>query len=490
MNNTNHFTNILKFVLIITGMVFIGIIFISNIVVYVISKSVVCVLPVILIIIILYIFSCHSKSKAIYFAIEVFVIAFILKTLFAVHFNPPQTSDFEKIYTAALKAAKGNFSFSSDWYFRLWSYQTGIVAYYAGLIKLFGQGIAALKIINCIYISGTNVLIYLIARKLSNEKCARFAALLYIFYPATYFYVSVLTNQHISNFLILAGVYILMCRQQLSPSNSIFSAILLALGNAMRPQAIVVIAAVTVTIMLEIVTDIKNKKINIRLIKSVVSFLLIYVIVSQGLSFAVKESGMNKNGLENTFPLYKFAVGLNYKTNGTYSQDDTRKLVSISDPIIRNKKAFEIINETLSNPGKLAKLFVAKQVVMWSVLDYTTDFGFGYLQDTGVTILGKNLKYDTFINGFLNLEKNFYIFILILFTFGVVKGYRHHPNTRLATTVLLIILLNFAVYTVIEVQPRYRDFQMMFIFITAAVGVDSLFNQHPYPPLLSRKFNS
>ncbi len=39
-------------------------------------------------------------------------------------------------------------------------------------------------------------------------------------------------------------------------------------------------------------------------------------------SFAFKASGLSKNGLENTNPLWKFVLGFNYETRGAYSEED------------------------------------------------------------------------------------------------------------------------------------------------------------------------
>lgn len=70
----------------------------------------------------------------------------------------------------------------------------------------------------------------------------------------------------------------------------------------------------------------------------IISFLIIYILLMQGLSFGVKATNLNKSGLANNFPLYKFVVGLNYKTNGSYSQEDVNEYVSIRDHKLREAK--------------------------------------------------------------------------------------------------------------------------------------------------------
>jgi hypothetical protein len=252
----------------------------------------------------------------------------------------------------------------------------------------------------------------------------------------------------------------------------VISASLIALGNAMRPQAIVVVLAIAGSILFEIMADMRDKKTNIKLLKTLSAFLIIYIILTQGLSFGVKAFGLNDNGLKNTFPLYKFAVGLNDKTNGTYSQEDANILTSIRDPKLRDKNALKIIKERTSNPKNLTILLITKPIVMWAGMDISTEFGFRYLKDTGVDVLGRNVTYKLFTNIIRGLEKAYYISIFFMASFGISVGYKRYKNLNGLSIVVLIILFNFVIYTLIEIQPRYRDFQMIFIFITAAIGLE------------------
>lgn len=259
--------------LIIACLIYMGLINILNGIVFIKNKIYLYTFPVFIIFIIVLIAVRYIKIRPVYFAISVFLIAFTLKSIVAIFYNVPPSSDFSNFYNAALKVANGDFSFSSSGYFKLWAYQTGIVIYYATLIKVFGSSILALKIVNCLFIAGVNVILYLILKKLLSEKIAMTISLLYLFYPATFFLASVLTNQHISNFLILLGIYILISRQEKNIWNGIFpSAFLIALGNAMRPQAIVVVTAIVIYTFFEIITSFKDIKKIKQLITSIFCF--------------------------------------------------------------------------------------------------------------------------------------------------------------------------------------------------------------------------
>lgn len=453
-------------------LVFIGIIIIQNSISIAVNRTFLYLISMIFIIPAVFIFVRIYKVKTRYFALTVFILAFFLKAMIAVAYNAPPVSDFANFYNSALKAARGDFSFSSSFYYKFWSYQTGIVLYYALLIKIFGSSIITLKIVNCVFIAGTNVLVYLISRLLLKEKFSRFISVFYLIYPSSGVLASVLTNQHISNFLIICGMYVFIRGRGASAPVNTAAAALLALGNAMRPQAVVVILSLAGAVMLEVLLRITDKKPVGHLIISVIGFLAAYMIIMHGLSLAVKIFNINENGLKNSFPLYKFAMGLNDRSTGRYSWEYADKLLTVRDPEIRNERALEIIKEELSHPVKFAGLVLRKQYVMWADMDDSIFWGFNYLSDSGIDILGRNVSYKLFSKIIQGEEKAFYIVVLILAFVGIVSEYNSKRTELAFSAIQFVLLFNFAIYSLIEVQTRYRDFQMIFMFIASARGIE------------------
>lgn len=444
---------------------------ICNLVYLVQNKATLYIVPLELFCICLGIFLCMVKVNKRTFTILLFVAAFCLKAFVAVYYNAPQKSDFDVIYNAALKLSQGDFSFSNTNYFRLWSYQTGIVAYYALFLKL-GLNIIALKLVNCLFIAGVNVLIYRIASKLVNEKCSRFISIMYLIYPATFFLCSVLTNQHISNFFILLGVYYFIYRKTQSVRNIILPSVSVALGNAMRPQGIVILAAFMVYAILEIVSKNQIKKVKINTAVNIACFLIVYLLLGKCMSLATQISGVNQNGLENDFPLYKVVVGLNEKTAGCYSNEDAVELVTIKDKKARNEKSIKMIEERLSDRKRVIALMVNKYKKMWVIMDDSIDWGFKYINDGKLEFLGRHAAYEDFKIRIQRIEKVFYCFIFFMAAIGIFAEVRKKEYTKGFIPLVLIVATNFGVYWFIEIQPRYRDFQMIFVFLLAAIGLE------------------
>ncbi len=404
------------------------------------------------------------------FVILLFIMAFCLKGFVAVRYNAIQQSDFKLIYNAAIKFAQGDFSFSNTKYFSLWSYQTGIVLYYGFLLKL-GCNVIGLKICNCLFIAGVNVLIYLVSDKLVGDKSARFISVIYLFYPATFFLCSVLTNQHVSNFFMLLGIYLYVFRKTNTIGNTVLAAVMIAIGNALRPQGIVVVAGFVIWTIIELLYKNSDKKIKIKTAVGILGFVTVYLLLGKGMSMATQISGVNQNGMGNNFPLYKIVVGLNPDTTGSFSNKDAVKLISIKDSTARNQESLKIIKERLADRKKIKDLMIQKYEKMWVKMDNTIDWGFKYINQSSISLLGKHIVYENFKIRVLKLEKVFYCFIFFMAAIGVFAEIKKSEYAKGFITILLITLVNFGVYSIIEIQFRYRDFQMIFIFILAASGV-------------------
>lgn len=410
------------------------------------------------------------KLSPLAFAISIFLIAFLAKGIFVTLVDTKPFSDFNIFYENAINLAAGEKSFGNTFYFQTWAYQSGPVIYYSLLIKFFGSGLLPLKLANTFFMAGSNMFIYLISRKISNEYAARFVSILYIFYPAPYFLASVLTNQHFAAFMFLAAIYTLFADKLNIVLRCILSGLLIAVGNAVRPLGVVIVIAI---IIWGIIEAIRYK--SIIKIGTAVILLIAYMTVNFGISAMVKNAGINSEGLANNFPLWKFVIGFNYDSKGQFSYEDQNKIFYIKDFKQRDKAAMQAIKERLSvGPIKLLKLFNAKQEIMWAS-DDTLRWEF-YKKVDGNLKAGKEVeKYEPYI---LGTEKIYYILAFILMILGLLKLIGNkNPDTRV-TLISILLLCYFGVHVLIEIQVRYRYFAVMLVFILAAAGSEMLFGRH------------
>lgn len=410
--------------------------------------------------------SCRLNISPAAFAMVIFILAFVFKSILIFLTDTKPVSDFNVFYQYALKLFNGDKSFGDTLYFKTWAYQTGPVIYYAAIMKIFGTGLIPLKLVNCFFMAGTNVLIYLIARKISNDFAARAVALLYLLYPAPYFLTTVLTNQHFAACMFLLAIYIFLVERLNWAIKGTIAGAVIAIGNAVRPIGIVIIAASIIWGIIEILRTHKYVKMG-----SVIMLLIAYLLVNYGCSAMVKYTGINSEGLVNNFPLWKFVVGLNYESRGTFSYEDEDKVYKIQDFNERNNVAKQVIKQRLSIGFKqLSKLINEKQIAMWVVTD-TLSWGF-YNQIDGQLVPSKELKKIELT--ILKIEKIYYVLIFILMFIGLCKLFVDNKINQSALLLSLTLLCYFGIHFLIEIQVRYRYFAVIIVFIMAAKGIEML----------------
>ena len=247
-------------------------------------------------------------------------------------------------------------------------------------------------------------------------------------------------------------------------STALLSAFLLALGNALRPHGIVVIAAI---ILFGILGQPKKP-----LFLYIIILVASYFLFGQAFSLSVKAAGINENGLKNMFPSYKLVVGLNHETSGQYSGNDVTALMSVADMEKRNEKAFEMIRERLSHPKRLIRLLFSKQKIMWGDFDQSFTWGFGYLEKEGINLFNKNISYSIFGDILKKSEKQIYILVFLFASVGVFSLLRSGMYNETILLLTMVVMFNIGIYSLIEIQPRYRDFTMVAVFIIAAKGLE------------------
>ena len=146
-------------------------------------------------------------------------------------FGAQPVQDFKTMYDAACQLARGSREYLQTDYFYNWAYQTGFVAYEALVVRLFGEGLLPLQVLNAVWMAGTGCLVYGIARRFLPETGAMAASLLYALYPGPYFLSAVLTNQHIAVFFFYLGFWLLARREKPSPGGE---ALIAALSFCLR----------------------------------------------------------------------------------------------------------------------------------------------------------------------------------------------------------------------------------------------------------------
>ena len=403
--------------------------------------------------------SINKKIK--YFPIILFITSVLIRVIAILILNFPQLTDFSILLDAAKSFAKGNFDFQNTSYFSTWAYQTGFVIYEGIILKIFNN-IFILKFLNVLYSSSLAVFIYLFGKKICTEKSARLASLLYIIYPFSIYTNSLLANHHIATFLSYLGIFFLL-KENKKLKDYIIAGILISFGNVMRPEGIIIVFSFILFELFRL-----KKETLLKTVKYVFLFLVAYLAIGFSSSLIIQQTGINSQGLKNNNPLWKFVLGFNHETCGYYSEND---VVYLED----KDQELEIIKERVSvSPAKMGKLLVCKIDKFWLQNDIESKNSI--YTEKEFNILGNHIKFksiEKLVVGFNNL-----LYLLTIFTciLGIIYNYKKIITSNSFFFVILM-MVTFGVYLLIEIQPRYAYFIQVSIFILSTYGYEVLLNK-------------
>lgn len=410
-----------------------------------------------IIICIKYLYKIHDEKK---FILALFLTGFIIRLFWIFIINTEPVSDFKIMYDAANNIVNGDYSsVLNNGYFNLWVYQLGFTGYLAVLIKLFGNSLLIIKVVNCIVVSLIPIVIYYSAKIIASKKSARIVSLAYCFYIGSIVSTSVLTNQHMATLFFYLAIYLLI-----SKINRVIKwgliGVCLALGQFFRPEGAIVLLAI---VLFSLFKNISNLKETSKNVGEVIAALLIMTLIMQGFSAIFIKSGISNYKLSNRDPLWKFSSGLNPDTKGMYSVEDD---IFVSEYEGGRKEAnIILINERLRNPKELLKTMVYKASVMWAGDDTSLNFAFT-----------DNVMYKGIYDTTLKLEKIQYIIACIVFALSIIMMITRREKFLKSHIYLIIFLGYFLAHLIIEIQPRYRYFSIPIFFIVSAYGIKNLIN--------------
>ncbi len=420
------------------------------------------------------------RCKIPHFLAVLFVLSCTVHIIAVFVIRTPVESDFAMLYQAAQKAAVGDFSFQNHGYFYRWAYQTAFVLWEAVIVRLTGS-IAAIKLVNVVLLSGTNVLIYLLARRFVEERAAQAAALLYLVTLFPTLMTCVLTNQHVSAFFLLLGIYILTGggARAFSVRRALLAGLCLSFGNLMRPEGIVILAGLCGTALFLLLTR-RPLRDNKQMLLGLVITAAVYFACNAAASWAVAASGINQYGLANNWPEWKFICGFNHDTSGMYSTPDMDRfgkyhVPGVAPDTLTQALAAEkqlVHDRIFCSPQEFFSLMQAKIRVLW--INPGLNFSLHFINQPGVIwhdLVGVDV-YDYAAK----LDRTVFFSALLFVLFGACSSVRRKgaPVTFLSILPYMTLMAFFFVFLLIEVQPRYAYLPQIFVYLAAASGIHAV----------------
>lgn len=384
----------------------------------------------------------------------VMAAALCLRLPFALLPAQEQVSDFALLYDAAVSLAGGDASPLAGEYFLRWGYQIPFVLYEALVIRL-GGGVTALRLLNALWMSGSAWLVYMLARRLSGPRAGFAAGALYALYPGALVMAGVLTNQHVSLFFSLLGVWLAVEHGPFSDSGTgarralcgAASGLSLALANLMRPESVLVLASAVVTALVLLIARRAGAR---RLALPLAAVFAAYFALCLAASAAITASGIAPGGTGNSRPEWKLVLGLDTESGGGYSEAN-EYILDIEDDAERREAARAAISASLESCDDLAGFFWGKVKGMW-----------GAQEDLGFISGGLPLA-----SALLTAERAAFLLAAALAALGCLLALRRGAGAAELMSMCMVSAA-FVCYLFIEIQPRYRCGTVPFVFILAA----------------------
>ncbi|MFH5810834.1 hypothetical protein [Companilactobacillus sp. FL22-1] len=370
-----------------------------------------------------------------------------------------QVSDFGAFWGNAPAALKGKPIFTHDNdYFAKWAYQTGFLVYVMTVVKVFGEHVIALQLLNVLYQVLILLMAYILTIKLFNNiKMARLAVFVLMIDLDWFGLNSQADNQYLGMLLFLVTFYLIMQNKYWSYA---LAGLTLGLGSIIRPIGPVIIAGVFVYGLIYLFLN--NNHFSWTGLGKILITLVIYQVIFSAAGLAVKSSGLNQYGLENRDSEWKFVTGLDANSNGVYDQAMVNRFNLNDSRAKMSRQEHQVIRENIKNLNEThgwLRLFWNKNEVLWASRSQTVDFAeFINLHSTRATDLAKLLGYMGTV-------------VLIIFSWiGSLRLLKGKPRQEIF--VLILPLMAFAVVQLlIEVQGRYRLEFLPILAILSGLGL-------------------
>jgi len=413
----------------------------------------------------------HKKSKNSFILFLVIISGFscFIWNYFA---GTIQISDYKVLLEGASDIANGIFKegYDKTSYYYFYNHQIGYASYLSIIVKLLGQNIFWLKLLDCTYIIGTVLMIYIIAIKKFNENTAVISSVLYSTFLFNLFGSSIINNQHLSALLLMLGLYLFM--NTTKNKYAAITGIVFGIMNVIRPFAIIIIIAVSIYSLYMIFMKTNQKKWLIKLGIILLSyFITIWVCNIILISAHLTPYPISKSNI----PYFKFVIGLGAKDRSIYgTTGKTTRMSSVYTDLEEVGFDYDKYNND------------SKRFVIQSILNYKSTIP--YLKKKMTAFLGEkdnqiifaldnikmNSKYIVSLYKLSHLQ--YFLFVL----FAIMSIIFKRNTIKNEGFLLYLLIIGFVlVHIPIETQTRYRYEIYIFIIIMSGDAIDQIICRFP-----------
>ena len=220
-------------------------------------------------------------------------------------------SDYRILWEGANQIVEGTFysrSIKKDDYFCFYNYQIAYTFYLSLLIRVFHGSLPAIRVVETIIMSLTNVVLYKTLRLFTSRRASFCGAALFMGWPFLFMGSGILNNQHEAMLFEALAVHLFLKyngEKKIAPCKWILCATFLSVAESMRPTAFVIVIAI---IALCIFKCFLKKNIQYIIVGGIV--LASYLAISNTINAFFIMSGLAPYGIKSSSLWFKLSLGL------------------------------------------------------------------------------------------------------------------------------------------------------------------------------------
>ncbi len=400
----------------------------------------------------------NSRKSVIWIIVGIFIVALLPRIYIAISSNQIPTSDAAYYDGLAKNIIEGKgFSVSG----KPTSFKEPFYSFFlASIYFIFGQSYAAVRIIQAILGALTCVIIFLIAKRLFDNKAAIISALIACFYPAFIKITELMLTENLYTFLLILAVFFLLKYiQDKGYKNLVFCGAVLGIASLTR-SVIALLPFFIIALLGE--KNISQRRDIKRYIISLVIFIFFFILPIAPWAMRNWKTQHRFIPISTTLGigLYSSYVPNEGKLYGFIARDEVVEKSELlgSEAAKSDFLTKEALKYIKNNPAHVLKLEILKTVYFWSVFDWE--------------IIG---------NGIYNF---IYGFIMPFFVFGIFINSKRFKELM---PIYLPIAYSFFIALVFYGSPRFRLPIEPYIIIIAASGMVCFiqrFSKKVFPVLL------
>lgn len=419
----------------------------------------------------------HKSPKK--YKLFLFIISFVIYMIWGLFAKTPATNDYEVLINGAKSMARGEFptlAFDKTNYFYFYNFQVGFVTYLAGIIKIFGEKLVFMKLVEIIVMSLTNVLVYDIVTKIYSKKCAVVASMMYVILLFNIAGSSIINNQHISVLFMILSLWLFLKDKKIL---HVLAGICTGIAIILRPSiSIFAIALICFRIWNVLDNNFKNIKREL--------FIILILVISifttiKGYDTIMKHSNQVPNSaVSGNAKYFKLILGL--KGTGLYNIPtqtaektqvyfDLKKLNFDYDKY--DDECLKEIKNSINDNPKMILGFINKKLIHFcGGVDNQLGYAGEYISISSVC---------DFINYYGYIQ--YVLLILLAVISSVMIFYKNKDmeyegkNYKYSELLKILFIGFFLAHIFIEVQTRYRYEQYLILAILASPILVILFDK-------------